>query len=217
MNNRFVLLLAVCVVGFFGIIFVTKKDNSSKSSNPTNSNQTSDHKFNEGKTGVTLVEYGDFECPACYKFYPVIEQVKEQYKDKVTFQFKNFPLVEIHQNALIASRAAEAANMQGKFTEMYNKLYTEQPNWSKASDPTTFFEAYAKALGLDVEKFKTDLKSEATNQIVQADRSEAKGKGYSSTPTFEIDGQQLTDARDTVEYFSQKLDEAIAKKQKNGQ
>ncbi len=216
MNNRFVLILAVCVVGFFGLIFMTKRDAKAPDGSK-GSSSLSEHMDGEGKTGVTFVEYGDFECPACYRFYPIIEQVRAKYKDQITFQFRHFPLVEIHQHALLASRAAEAANKQGKFWEMYNKLYTEQPQWSKASDPKQSFEAFAKDLGLDVEKFKKDLISEETNRIVQADRAEAKRLGFGSTPSFQIDGKTLTDPRDTVEYFSEQIDAAIAAKNKTGQ
>lgn len=213
MNNRFVLILAACIVGFFGIILMTKKDTAT---NNTSGGQMTNHMV-EGTSGVTLIEYGDFECPACYRFFPIVEEVREKYKGKLTFQFRHFPLVEIHQNALVAARAAEAADKQGKFWEMYNVLYTAQQEWSKLTDPTATFESYAKQIGLNVDQFKNDMKSEEINSLVQADRNEAKRLGFTSTPTFVLDGQQLTDARDTVEYFSQKIDEAIANKQKNDQ
>ncbi len=217
MNNRFLLVLAACVILFVGVIFFTKKENGSNGSSSNSSGQTSNHVIGGGSTGVVLVEYGDFECPACYQFYPVIEQVKAKYKDEITFQFKHFPLVDIHQNALVAARASEAAAMQDKFWEMYSALYTNQQSWTQTTDPTPQFESFAKQLGMDVEKFKTDLKSQATNDIVQADVAEAKEKGLNSTPTFFLDGEKLTDARDTVEYFSEKIDAAIAAKEKNNQ
>jgi protein-disulfide isomerase len=217
MNNRFIIILAVIVVGFFGVLFFTKKDAGAPNGGSSSSDQLTNHTIGGGKTGVVLVEYGDFECPACYRFYPVIEQVKEKYKDQITFQFRHFPLVEIHQNALLAARASEAAAKQNKFWEMYNKLYTNQPQWSNLSDPTSAFESYAKELGLDVTVFMVDLKGEETNRIVQADRNSAKEQGYSSTPTFVLDGEVLTEPRDSVEYFSEKIDAAIAKEQQNGQ
>lgn len=215
MNKQFVLILTVIVLAFFGVLFFTKKDSGSNKGG--GNAQTSNHIFNQGSTGVVFVEYGDYQCPACYKYYPIIEQVKEKYKDKVTFQFKNFPLVEIHQHALLAARAAEAANMQGKFVEMYNKLYSGQPSWSSLTDPTDTFVSYAKEIGIDTAKFKADMQGEETNNIVQADLSEAKSKGFNSTPTFVIDGKEVENAQPTVEFFSQQLDAAIAAKQKNGQ
>lgn len=219
MNNRFILILAACVIGFFGILFFTKKDSSKTDggSGGQNGSQLTQHTTGGGKTGVVLVEYGDFECPACYRFYPIIEQVKEKYKDQITFQFRHFPLVEIHKNALIASRAAEAAGKQGKFFDMYSKLYINHQSWTTASDPSTYFQQYAKELGLDEAKFKSDMLSEEVNKSVQADKNYAKEQGFNSTPTFVLDGKKLEDTQDTVEYFSQKIDEAIAQKSKNGQ
>lgn len=211
MNKRFVLVLTVLVLGFFGFLFFTKKD--SKTNDSQSSGQLSEHTVGEGKTGVVLVEYGDFECPACYRFFPVLQQVKEKYKEEITFQFRHYPLVEIHQNALLSARAAEAASIQGKFWEMHDLLYQNQSQWSKMTDPTPAFEAFASQLKLDVEKFKVDLKSEAVNDIIQADLAHAKGLGLSSTPSFILDGQVLEDPRDTLEYFSEQIDKAIADKQ----
>lgn len=216
MNNRFLIILAVIVVGFFGVLFFTKKDAGAPNGGSENT-QLTNHIIGEGKSGVVLIEYGDFECPACYRFYSVIEQVKEKYKDQITFQFRHFPLVEIHQNALLAARASEAAAKQNKFWEMYSKLYTNQPQWSNLTDPGSTFEGYAKELGLDTNQFSTDLKGEKTNRVVQADRNSAKEQGFSSTPTFVLDGDVLSEPRDSVEYFSEKIDAAIAKKQQNGQ
>ncbi len=218
MNNRFILILAACVVGFFGILFFTKKDsNKSNNNGGGQSSQLTQHTTGAGKTGVVLIEYGDFECPACYRFFPVIEQIKEKYKDQITFQFRHYPLVEIHKNALISARAAEAAGKQGKFFEMYSKLYTNQQTWTPAPDPSNYFQAYAKELGLDEAKFKTDMQSEEVNKIVQADKNYAKEQGFNSTPTFVLDGKKLENTQDTVEYFSQQIDQAIAAKNKSGQ
>ncbi len=211
MNNRFLLILAAIVIGFFGILFFNKKEN------PVQQGQLTNHTYGEGKTGVVLVEYGDFECPACLRFYPVLAQIKEIYKEDITIQFKHFPLVEIHQNALIASRAAEAASNQDKFWEMHDKLYENQQSWARASDPSTFFVQFATELNLDTERFKTDMAGEESNRSVQADLGEAKSQGYNSTPTFTLDGKKLEEPQDRVEYFSQLIDAAIAEKQKSGQ
>ena len=76
----------------------------------------------ESKSGVTLIEYGDFQCPACQQYYPIFKQIKEKYKDQITVQFRHFPIVSAHQNAMVAHRAAEAASNQGKFWEMHDLL-----------------------------------------------------------------------------------------------
>ncbi|MCA9332256.1 thioredoxin domain-containing protein [Candidatus Saccharibacteria bacterium] len=216
MNNRFVLILAACVVAFFGVLFFTKKDNSS---NGPTSGQLSNHTVGKGSTGVVLVEYGDFECSACYQYYPIIKQIKEKYNDQITFQFKHLPLFQIqsHENALLAAKAAEAAGLQGKFWEMHDSLYENQPTWGEVSDAQPLFEQYASQLGLDVERFKVDMKGEEVNGIVQADLEEAKSLKFNSTPTFVLDGKKLEDSRNTVEYFTEQIDKAIAEKQKSGQ
>lgn len=219
MNNRFILIIAACVIGFFGILFFTKKD-SNKSSGGSGGNnssvQSSNHVTGNTQSKVVLVEFGDFECPACYRFFPIMEQVREKYKDKIAFQFRHLPLLEIHKNALIGARAAEAAAKQDKFFEMHDKLYTNQQSWSQSTDPTNFFVQYAKELGLDEQKFKADLISEEVNNIIQADRSYAKDQGFNSTPTFVLNGKKLEGAEASLDYFSQQIDEALAKNT-NGQ
>jgi protein-disulfide isomerase len=206
MPSRFTLIIIGLVVGFGGIFWFTKQ----RASTPTTTNnaQLSEHKSGTGTAKVTLTEYGDFACPACYQFYPVVEQVREKYKDQITFQFLHYPLTEIHQNALVASRAAEAAGVQGKFWEMYKQLYETQPNWRDSGNPLPLFEQFAEGMGLDKAKFVTDLKSDQINAIVQADRNNAKGRGFTSTPTFLINDKQIENPRD-AESFYKVIDDAI--------
>ena len=210
MNNRFVLVLAACVVVFFGLLVFNKKDAGA----PTANVQPTNHVEGKGTTGVTLVEYGDFECPGCGRFYPIVKQVKEKYGDQITFQFRNFPLTQIHKNAMAAHRAAEAAEKQGKFWEMHDMLYQNQSSWagSVTSNPNPIFEGYAQQLGLDIDKFKSDSASSAVNDIIQADIRAGQDLRITSTPTFILDGTKLEDARDTLEYFTAKIDAAIAAK-----
>lgn len=191
MSKQFLLILAAIVIVFGGLLFFNKRNTSTSNGGDSNDTSTlSENKTQEGSTGVTLVEYGDFQCPACRQFFPVVQQLKQEYKGKVTFQFRHFPLTEIHQNALIGSRAAQAAAIQGKFWEMHDMLYENQDAWSSNTNPAPIFEGYANQLGLDVTKFSEDMKSEAVNNVIQADRNYAKGQGFSSTPTFVLDGKK---------------------------
>lgn len=212
MSNRFfsILLIVIALIG--GTIFFTKsKNNTTPSvSNTSPTNLTT----GKGTTGVTLVEYGDFQCPVCGSFFPIVQQVKEKYGDQITFQFRNFPLSEIHPNAVIAARAALAADKQGKFWEFHDLLYTNQTTWSSSKTPETVFESYAEELRLDITKFKADLASPETNAAVQADRAEAQRLGFTGTPTFVLDGKKLDPNPSTLEAFSAKIDEAIKSKQK---
>lgn len=210
MNKTFWAIIAIIVIIFGGIIVADKnKDNSTGSggAKPTN------HVMGEGKSGVRLVEYGDFECSFCGQYYPLVEQVKEKYKEKIVFQFRHLPLVTAHRNALAAARAAEAAHKQGKFWEMYSLLFQNQATWSKSDDATNSFEQYATQLGLDVTKFKADAASTEVNAIVNADINEfKKTKERMGTPTFFLDGKVIKPK--SVDEFSKFIDEAIKNKQK---
>lgn len=203
--------MAAFVVVFLGILITNKRKAAAPTPGGNTSAQLSEHKIGGGKKNVTLIEYGDFACPACYQYYPLVEQIKEKYKDDITFQFRHFPLVEIHQNALISAKAAEAADIQGKFWGMYSLLYENQPSWRDSQNPQPFFEDFATRLGLDLNKFREDMKTDAVNKVVQADRAEAKKQGYSGTPTFVLEGKHIDSPRD-IEGFSKLIDEAIKAK-----
>lgn len=205
MGNRFIIILGVIVVLFFGLLIFNKKDSSS----PTSAVAATNHTRGTGK--VVLVEYGDFECPGCGAFYPVIQQVKEKYGDKITFQFRNFPLTQIHQNAMAAHRAAEAASKQGKFWEMHDLLYENQKSWVTqagvtSEQATRIFESYAQQLGLNMDQFKADFPSSGVNDVIQADIKAGQDLNVNSTPTFFLNGQKLSDAENSLEYFSKQID-----------
>lgn len=212
MSKRFAIILALCVVLFGGFLIFAKKDANA----PTSNAQPTNHTIGEGKSGVVLVEYGDFQCSACYVYEPVLQEIRTTYKEQITFQFRHFPLIDLHPNAMIASRAAEAADTQGKFWEMHDKLFENQdPNgktgWVAEKDPTNTFIGFAKELGLDVEKFKTDLKSSAVNDRIQADIREGKAFGFTGTPSFTLDGKAIEKPAD-LDGFKKLIDEAIKAK-----
>ena len=212
MGKTFWAILAVIVV-IFGGILVFNKDEAKKSSGSTAVKATN-HVIGSTSTGVKLVEYGDYECPVCGRYYPLVEQVKEKYKDKIQFQFRNLPLITVHKQALLAARTAEAAGKQGKYWEMYNLLFQNQANWSQMDDAKPAFEQYATQLGLNVEQFKKDVADPATNEVVQADIDEFKKTGERmATPTFFLDGKSIKPA--SVEEFSKLIDDAIKAKEKN--
>jgi protein-disulfide isomerase len=213
MSKRFLIILAAIVVVFGGLLFFNKKDESGgkDGSNGNAKAALSEHKI-EGSSGVVLTEYGDFQCPACGQYYPVVKQLEQDFKGVVTFQFRHLPLTQIHPNALIAARAAEAAGIQGKFFEMHDKLYESQQAWQSSTNPTPLFETYAKELGVDMTKFTADMKSEKTNDTVQADRADAQKKGYSSTPTFELNGKKIENPQKYGD-FKKLLEDAVKAKQ----
>lgn len=208
MSKRFLIILAVLFAVFAGFIIFSKRGN--KSSNTDSSTQASQHIQGSGNKSVVFLEYGDFQCPYCADYFPIVEQVRQHYGDDITFQFRNFPLVNLHQNAMAASRAAEAANKQGKFWEMYTLLYERQKSWDNSSDPTKIFEAYAAELGLDINQFNADYNSAEVSAIINADVKAGQALDLTSTPTFFINGKKLDNPPTSVDGFIQLIDQAIA-------
>jgi protein-disulfide isomerase len=211
MSNRFFITLLVLMAVIVGAFAITKHKSNAPGST-TSSVQPTNHTEGSTKSGVVLVEYGDYQCPACGQYYPIVKQVAEKYKDQITFQFRNFPLVQLHQNAFVGARAAEAASKQGKFWEMHDMLYENQNTWGEASNPNTYFESYAQQLGLDVTKFKQDLASEDTNNLINADIQEAQKLGANATPTFVLDGKKITQNPGSLDAFNKLIDDEIAAK-----
>lgn len=216
MDKRFLGILVAVVVVLGGVFWFTRdKSQTNTSSNNGNSNgnvQPSNHTYGEGKSGVTLTEYADFQCPACGAYFPIVKEVKEKYKDQVTFQFRSFPLVKLHQNARAAHRAAEAAAKQGKFWEMHDLLYENQQSWESLPDPKSAFEGFAQQIGLNIDQYNKDFASDEVNDIINADFSEGSKLGVNSTPTFFLNGKKVTDNPQDVAGFSKLLDEAIKQK-----
>lgn len=227
MSKTFLGVIAAIIIVAIGLgIWQSSGKHSQANGKPTS------HIKGSTKTGVTLVEYGDYQCPACGEFYQTVKDVNAKYDGLIQFEFRNFPLVQIHPNTFAASRAAEAAGLQGKYWQMHDKLYTENTKyyvaqqegmpyntWIGASDPTTYFNQYAQQLGLNVTKFKKDYASAKVNGWIQADKNKGESLGVNGTPTFYLDGQQLNNTQlvgnnnqPSVEAFSELINAAIKKK-----
>ncbi|MDO8660627.1 MAG: DsbA family protein [Candidatus Woesearchaeota archaeon] len=132
--------------------------------------------------GIEVVEFSDFECPACQRAYPEVEEAFSN--ASVKFTYKHFPLTQIHPRGLPAAEASECAADQGKFWEYYDKLFQTR---RLASED---FVSHAKALSLDVEKFKICVKSGSMRSRVLADQQEGIARGVRATPTFFINGKK---------------------------
>lgn len=211
-----IIIGALVVFGIIGAAVMFGKDDTATTGT------TSNYVYGKADAKVTLVEFGDFECPACGFFFPVVQEVKEKYKDQIAFQFRHFPLVQIHRNALASHRAAEAAGKQGKFYEMHDLLYQNQESWngpsgSDSAGVTTeqaisYFEQYAERLQLDMDKYRADVNDSSTIATINADTAEGKSKySISGTPTFILNGKIIEDTStiDTVEEFSALIDKAL--------
>ena len=157
---------------------------------------------------VVLIEYSDFQCPACRSTEPRVKSVLEEYGDDIAFVYRHFPLRSIHRNAERAAQAAEAAGLQGQFWEMHDKLFEQQSLWGGQSDPTAMFVEYAEELGLNVQQFEEDLDSTEVRQAVADDLAVASSAGLNSTPTFYLNGEPLKNpASEAV--FKQIIEDAI--------
>lgn len=158
---------------------------------------------------VVLVEYSDFQCPACGAYFPVVKGLEEAYGDKLKVVYRNYPLTTLHPNAQLAAQAAEAAGIQGKFFLMHDLLFGNQKTWSTEADPTNTFIGYATSIGLDVEKFKTDLTSNAVSNEVRNDVNGGDASKVDSTPTFFLNGVQITKNPQGLEPFKALIDAAL--------
>jgi protein-disulfide isomerase len=141
---------------------------------------------------VTIEEFADFECPSCAHFEPFLQEIKTVYGDKVRVVFRHFPLpANVHPKAYDAARAAEAAGMQNKFWEMHDLLFARQRDWTVSPDHRAEYAKYAQQIGLDVEKFKTDMAGMMTASRVDADKKRGEAIPIGSTPSAFLNGRPL--------------------------
>lgn len=160
----------------------------------------SDHVRGKKDGTVTLVEFGDFQCPACGAYEPLVRQATEDNKEILKVVFKHFPLSQIHNNALPAAIAAEAAGMQGKFWEMHDMLYDKQKDWSGSLNSRDIFLSYATTLGLDTKKFLEDMGSKEVEEKILAEYKEGTALGVQGTPTFFINGKMIESPRSLEDF-----------------
>lgn len=209
--NRFWIILTIVIVGLVGLFIATKPDggNDAEFTGDPKVVQEDDNTKGAEDGKVTLIEYGDFQCPSCAALYPVLAQVAEKYKDTVTIVYRHLPLTEIHPNAVAAARAAEAAGKQEKFWEMHDKLFETQNLWGQLqTNQQKTFESYAEELGLDVEKFKIDYASEEVGNKINRDKASAAEFNAQGTPTLILNGEKIDTPRD-FEAFSNVIEEAL--------
>lgn len=205
-----IIIVALAVIAIVGGAVVLSGDKESSLDEGTLSNNF----YGQEDGIVTVTEYGDFQCPSCAQFYPIVSQIKEQFADQIRFEFRHFPLVQIHPNAQAAHRAAEAAGNQGKFWEMHDLLYERQQSWSSGTNPASVFESYAQEIALDMEQYRTEVSSSEILATINADVASGKDLDVTGTPTFFIDGQRIDDLNtvSSVEGFATEIQIAIEAK-----
>lgn len=201
-------VLLIIVILFAYYFYATSKNPEITSdTTPVIISQT-DHVRGAKDGKVTLVEFGDFQCPACGAFEPIIRQVMADNKDTLKFSFRHFPLTQIHKNALLAAKASEAAGLQGKFWEMHDILYDKQEEWGEALNAREFIMIYASTLKLDVKKFSTDIESKTIEEKVLSEFKEGVKLGVQGTPTFFLNGKKVENTPRNLADFNKMIQDA---------
>ena len=167
---------------------------NTKLAQPVNQN---DHIAGGANAPVTLVEYGDYECPDCGAAYPMLKEVRRRLGDQLRFVFRNFPLTQIHPYAFQAAETAESAGAQGKFWQMHDYLFEHQQQEAYAHPRED-----AQAIGLDMQKFVQDMNNHTFAPKVEEDMRSGMESGVAGTPTFFINGQMYNGSYDVQTLLS---------------
>lgn len=222
MNTKtWVIFGVVCVAVLGGLIAFSRQgavsvddvDQTSILAASEASGNIADRVYGNADSKVVLIEYGDFQCPGCASAAPNLKAISEEFKDQIAFVFRNNPLPTIHANARAAAAAAESAGLQGKYWEMHDLLYTQQTAWQGVAidQRTNAFANYAQQVGVtDIEKFKTDMGSDAVNAKINFDLALGKKAGVSATPTILLNNEKIEgDIWNDQGKLKQKIEEAL--------
>lgn len=202
MNKNTVIVSIASIIAIFGFLYLVysatnKPETSNKVYTEVTKINSDDHiKWSPNKKHI-LVEYGDYQCPACKSYFTIISQIEASgsgmtnVTKNITFVYRNYPLTNLHQHAMEAAQAAEAAGRQKKYYEMGDTLYKNQEKWADLATATDYFTALAKELKLDVDKFKSDMNSSGVKEKIQKDMASGNSVTVQGTPTFYLDGKKL--------------------------
>ncbi len=168
-----------------------------------------DHAQGSADAPVTLVEYGDYECPHCGAAYPVVQHLQQRFGDHLRFVFRNFPLGELHPNAVSAAMAAEFGAAHDHFWEFHDALFENQSRLG-----VDLYAAIAAKLGLDVAQLRTALEADEYLENVRADFNGGVRSGVNGTPTFFVNGARY-EGSPAVETMAEALDRAVRARKKS--
>ena len=201
----FIILIGLII---WGMIAASQKSAKEGASLPLPDQITAtDHIKGNASSTVTLVEYSDFQCPACAGYFPVVEKLFREASTTMRLVYRHFPLSQ-HANAIPAALASEAAGKQGKFWEMYEMLFTNHDLWENSKNAKTIFSGYAEKLGLDMNKYNLDVDSRELKDKVDTDMKGGVKAGVNSTPTFYLNGKKVQNPNGYAE-FKKLIDEAL--------
>lgn len=212
-SKGFLAVIGVIIAATLGIIiFANRSDAPGPGNNDAATITETDHVRGNNDSAVTLIEYGDFQCPACGAYDPVMEELFATHGDRVRFVFRHFPLTQIHPNAMAGHRAAEAAGRQDKFFEMGHTLYERQAEWVQADNASTIIESYAIELGLDLDQYRLDVNDSSILEVINDQIRGGETFDITSTPTFILNGQKV-ESPQSLEEFQQLLDQKLTETQ----
>lgn len=196
-RTRWIIFALICIAVLGALVFFSTRnrvDVSNIDANAVyNGEGIADHVIGDRESDVVFIEYGDFQCPSCQSLSSSLKTVVDNYKDNIAFVYRNFPLTNIHPNALAAATAAEAAGLQGKFFEMHDLLFQNQNTWkdADANGRTETFRGYAEQLGLNIDEFNTALTDPQVSEKIRRDQALAREIGATGTPTLVLNGEVL--------------------------
>ena len=164
---------------------------SAESADTQKTRASDTHVRGNPKGTITIEEFGDFQCPPCGQFHPIMSRIERDFPTQVRFSFRHFPIKTQHPHAVLAAHATEAAGLQGKFWELHDVIYEKQSEWKDAKDARPIFTNYARALGLDMQKFAQDIDSTPASMRLVVDERRAQTLGVTGTPTVFINGREI--------------------------
>ncbi len=195
-KNMWVIGFVVIILGAFGTMALASRHTTLPSGyavaqdtvNFTITDQ--DHAEGPANAKATLIEFADFQCPACGAYFPFLERLHTDFPNDLRIVYRYFPLRQIHFQAQNAAQVAEAAGLQGKFWEMYTELYTNQQKWVNSAGKSAFDE-YAKNIGLNMDQYNADVDSRKVKDRIDLDLKNGNDIGINGTPTFYLNGKKM--------------------------
>lgn len=197
MNNELKIMggiLTGSLILMIGMVFILSMQSNSPTLNTNeqvyNIDYSKGQKIGNDNAKIKLVEFSDFQCPACKAYEPYVQEVRSLYPEDMQFIYRHFPLTQ-HKNAEPAVHVAEYAATHGKFWEVHNKLFETQQKWGELNDPKDFFVNLGKELGLEEQGLKDALENKLASSKISEDVAEGKSLQVNATPTFYLNGRKL--------------------------
>ncbi|OGE30815.1 hypothetical protein A2631_03955 [Candidatus Daviesbacteria bacterium RIFCSPHIGHO2_01_FULL_44_29] len=207
------IILGITLLLIFGGVFFLsqtspKLDTSTKSGTVFQIDYTKGQKIGSDSAKVKLVEFSDFQCPACKAAHPTVKSILAEKNPNIQYIYRDYPLSQ-HLNSRAAANAGREAAMQGKFWQMSDMLFETQSDWENLPNPSDYFAKLATDLGIDGTKVKQAVEGNKYNQLIQEDTNDGNSYGLNATPTFYLNGRavKLSSYNDLIQQVENALKE----------